>query len=68
MIRLNDLTIGYGHRILLQHASATIPAGVRQVQGFGVGRYRHQHSPHFGRDASVYHEKEIFVNLIFWTG
>lgn len=22
MIRLNDLTIGYGHRILLQHASA----------------------------------------------
>lgn len=27
MIRLNDLTIGYGHRILLQHASATIPPG-----------------------------------------
>ena len=39
MIRLNDLTIGYGRRILLQHASATIPAGelVALVGRNGVG-------------------------------
>ena len=40
MIRLNDLTIGYGHRILLQHASATIPAGelVALVGRNGTGK------------------------------
>lgn len=38
--RLNDLTIGYGHRILLQHASATIPAGelVALVGRNGTGK------------------------------
>ena len=40
MIRLNDLTIGYGRRILLQHASATIPAGelVALVGRNGTGK------------------------------
>ena len=40
MIRLNDLTIGYGHRILLQHASATIPDGelVALVGRNGTGK------------------------------
>ena len=40
MIRLNELTIGYGNRILLQHASATIPAGelVALVGRNGTGK------------------------------